>query len=126
LTHFLPSSLAQRYVSGVIQTFLQLTVTVIYDPELDFLKQNWVMSPEWSTRDSIPHSSLAQRYVSVVIKPSLELIFTFTCDMELDFFKQNWVISAEWITRDSLPPFFSCTEICVRDNTNICGIICYG
>jgi hypothetical protein len=53
MTHFLPSSLAQGYVSGVIQISLQLTVTVIYDPELDFLKQNWVMTAEWSTLDSL-------------------------------------------------------------------------
>jgi hypothetical protein len=39
LPHFLPSSLAQRYVSGVIQTSLELTVTVTCDPELDFLKK---------------------------------------------------------------------------------------
>jgi hypothetical protein len=44
LTHLVPSSLAQRYLSGIIQTSLQLTVTDKYDPELDFLKQNWVMS----------------------------------------------------------------------------------
>jgi hypothetical protein len=41
VTHFLPSSLAQRYVSGVIQTSLELTFTVIYDAELDIPKQNW-------------------------------------------------------------------------------------
>jgi hypothetical protein len=64
LTHFFPSSLAQTYVSGVIQTFLQLTITVTCVKDLDFLKQNWVMSAEWSTFDSIPQlflSSLAQR-----------------------------------------------------------------
>jgi hypothetical protein len=53
MTNFLPSSLAQRYVSGLIQTYLELTVTVIYDPELEFLKENWVMSAGWSTLDSI-------------------------------------------------------------------------
>jgi hypothetical protein len=63
VTHFLHSSLAQRYVSRVIQTTLQLTFRVTYDPELDFLKQNWVMSAEWSKFDSLPQSSLAQRYV---------------------------------------------------------------
>jgi hypothetical protein len=54
VTHFLPSSLAQRYVSWVIHSSVELTVTVIYDPELDFVKQNWVMSVEWSTRGSLP------------------------------------------------------------------------
>jgi hypothetical protein len=68
VTHFLPSSLAQRYVSGLIQTFRKLTFTVTCDPELDFLKQNWVMSADWSTRVSIPHSSLAQRYFSGIIQ----------------------------------------------------------
>jgi hypothetical protein len=53
LTHFLPSSLAQRYVSEVIQISLKLTVTFIYDPELDFLKKNWVMCAEWNTLDSL-------------------------------------------------------------------------
>jgi hypothetical protein len=53
VTHILPSSLAQSYVSGVIQTSLELTVTVIFDPELDFLKLNWVMSAEWNTLDSL-------------------------------------------------------------------------
>jgi hypothetical protein len=51
VTHFDPSSLAQRYVSGVIQTFLQLRVMVICDPELQLLKQIWVMSAECSTLD---------------------------------------------------------------------------
>jgi hypothetical protein len=100
LTHFVPSYLAQRYVSGIIQTSLQLTVTVIYYPKLEFLKQNWVMSPEWSTLDSRPHSSLRQRYVSVVIHTYMELIFAVICDPELDFLKENWVISAEWSTLD--------------------------
>jgi hypothetical protein len=77
MTHFFPSFLAQRYVSGVIQTYTELTVTVICDPELDFLKENWVMSAEWSTLDS-------------------------------------------------LRPFLSCTEICVRGNTDISGINSYG
>jgi hypothetical protein len=54
LTHFLPSSLAESYVSRVIETSLQLTVTVILYPELDILKQNLIMSAEWSTRDSLP------------------------------------------------------------------------
>jgi hypothetical protein len=53
VTHFLPSFLAQRYVSGVIQKFLELTITIKYDPELDFLKQNWVMSAERDTFDSL-------------------------------------------------------------------------
>jgi hypothetical protein len=54
LTNFVPSSLAQRYVSGLIQSSLHITVTVIYDPELDFLKQNWGMSSKWSKFDSLP------------------------------------------------------------------------
>jgi hypothetical protein len=49
-----------------------------------FLKQNWVMSAEWSTLDSLPHSFLAQRYVSEVIQTSLELPVTVSCDPELD------------------------------------------
>jgi hypothetical protein len=126
LTHFVPSSLAQRYVSGVIQTSLELTVSVTFDPELDFLKQNWVMSTEWSTLDSPPHSSLAQRYVSAVIQTSLQLTLTVTCDSELDFLKQNWVMSTEWSTLDSLPPFLSCAEICVLGNTDFSGINSYG
>jgi hypothetical protein len=73
LTHFLPSTLAQRYVSGLIQISLQLTVTVTSDQELDILQQNRFMS-------------------------------------------------AEWRTLDSLPPFLSCTEICVRGNTDISAI----
>jgi hypothetical protein len=77
VTHFFPSSPAQRYVSGVIQTYMELTVTVIYDPELDFLKENWDMSAERSTHDS-------------------------------------------------LRPFLSCTEICVRGNTDISEINSYG
>jgi hypothetical protein len=52
-THFVPSSLAQRYVSGIIQTSLELTVTVTSYPELDFRKQNCVMSAECSTLDSL-------------------------------------------------------------------------
>jgi hypothetical protein len=85
LTQFVPSPLAQRYVSGIIQTSLQLTVTVTCDPELYLLKQNWVIPAEWSKRDSLPHSSLAQRYVSGVIQKSLELSVTVTCDTELAF-----------------------------------------
>jgi hypothetical protein len=95
VTHFLPSSLAQRYVSGLIQTFRKLTLTVTCDPELDFLKQNWVMTAEWSTPDSIPYSSLARRFFSGIIHTFLELTVTITCDLELDFLKQNWDISAE-------------------------------
>jgi hypothetical protein len=84
LTHFVPSSLAQRYVSGVIQTALQLTVTVRYDPDVvTFLKQNWFMSAEWCTLDSLTHSSLAQKYVSGDIQTSLEITVTVTCDLEL-------------------------------------------
>jgi hypothetical protein len=89
LTHFAPSSLALSDVSGVIQTSLELTVTVTCDPELNFLKQNGVMSAEWSTLDSLPNSSLAQRYVSGVIQSSLQLTFTFIYDPELDFLKQK-------------------------------------
>jgi hypothetical protein len=32
---------------------LELIVTVTCDPDIDFLKQNWVMSAEWSTFDSL-------------------------------------------------------------------------
>jgi hypothetical protein len=47
-------------ISGIVR--LELTLTVTCDPELDFkkdeiivtfLKQNWVMSAEWSTLDSL-------------------------------------------------------------------------
>jgi hypothetical protein len=121
------SSLAQKYVSDVIQKSLELPVTVICDPELDlymlyvilkqnwlmsselstllaFLKQTWFISAEWITLDSLPHSSLAQRYVSGVIQTSLELTDTVKCDPELDLYmlyvilKQNWLMSAEWTT----------------------------
>jgi hypothetical protein len=35
-------------------------------------------------------------------------------------------MSAERSTRDSIPPFLSCTEICVRGNTDIFAINSYG
>jgi hypothetical protein len=117
------SFLSQRYVSGVIQTSLQLTFRVTSDPELEFLTQNCVISAEWSTLESLPHSSLAQRYVSGVIQTSLQLTVTVTCDPELDYLKQNWFRSAEWGTLDSFRPILSCTEICVRVNTDISGIV---
>jgi hypothetical protein len=107
LNHFLPSALSQRYLSGVIQTSLQLTVTDICDPELDFIKQNWVMSAEWKHLTHFLPSSLAQRYVSGVITTSLQLTVTDIFDPEHEFIKQNCVISAEWSTLDSLPPFLS-------------------
>jgi hypothetical protein len=110
VTHFLPSSLAQRYVFVLIQKTLEFTFTVKYDPELYFLKQNWVTSAECSTRDSLPTSSLAQRYVSGVIHTTLQLTFRVTYDPKLDFLKQNCVMSAGWSTLDSLRPFLSCTE----------------
>jgi hypothetical protein len=113
-------------VTGVILASLELTFTVTCDPELDFLKQNWVMSAECSKLDSLPHSSLAQRCVSVVIETSLQLTVTVTYDPELDFRKQNWFMSAERSTLDSLPPFLSCTEICFRGNTDIPAINIYG
>jgi hypothetical protein len=68
VSQFLPSFLAQRYVSRVIQTSLQITVTVKFDPELDFPKQKWVMSEEWSTLDSLRPFLSCQRYLSGVIK----------------------------------------------------------
>jgi hypothetical protein len=126
---FLPSSLAHRNVSCVIETSLQLTVAFLCDPELDFLKQNWVMFAELSTLDSLPPflpSSLTQRYVSGVIETSLQLTVRITCDPEHDFLKQNWAMSAEWCTRDTLPPFLSYTGICVLLNTDISVIKNYG
>jgi hypothetical protein len=54
LTHILPSFLAQRYGSGAIQKSMELTVRVAGDPELDFHKENGVMSAERSTLDSLP------------------------------------------------------------------------
>jgi hypothetical protein len=71
-------------------------------------------------------STLAQRYVSGVIQTSLEFTITVTCDPELDFSKQKCLMTAEWSTLDSLRPFLSCTEICVRGNTDISGINIYG
>jgi hypothetical protein len=50
---------------------------------VNFLKQNLVMSAEWSTHDSLDHSPLAQRYVSGVIQAFLEIAVTVTCDLEL-------------------------------------------
>jgi hypothetical protein len=126
MTQFFPSSLAQRYVSGLIQTFLELTVTVIYDPELDFLKKKWIMSAELSTRDIIPAFLSCIEICVGEIQTYLQLIFTVTSDQKLDFLKQNWVMSAEWGTCDSLPPFLSCTEICVRVYTDISKIKIYG
>jgi hypothetical protein len=145
IPHF---NLAQRYVSGDIQTSLEITVTVTFDMELpvtvicdrelylyllyEILKEYWVISADWSTLDSHPHSSLAQSYVSEGIQTSLELQVTFTCDAELELYvlylilKQNWVMSARWSTLDSLPPFLSCTEICVLVNTDIYAINSYG
>jgi hypothetical protein len=98
---------------------------VTCDPELYFLKQNWLMSAEWSTLDSLLRfhlSSLAQSYVSGVRETSLQLTIRVTCDPELDFIKQNWVMSAEWSTLDSLPPFLSCTEKKSRVYTDISAI----
>jgi hypothetical protein len=48
------SSLAQRYVSEVIETSLELPVTFTSYMELDFLKQNLFMSAEWGKPDSLP------------------------------------------------------------------------
>jgi hypothetical protein len=90
-------------VSGILQTSLELTVTVTYDPELDFLKENWVMSADWSTRDSLPPFLSCTEICVRNIHTSMQLTVTFTCDPELDFLKQNWVISAEWGKLDSLP-----------------------
>jgi hypothetical protein len=105
---------------------LQLTVTVTCDPELDFLKENWIMSAEWSTLDSLPHFPSCTVNVSVVIQTSLELTVKIKYDPELDFLKENLVMSAEWSTLDSLRSFLSCTELCVRGNTDISAINSYG
>jgi hypothetical protein len=53
----------------------------------------------------------------------LNLNFMLTCEPELDFLKQNWDMSAEWNTLHSLRPSLSCTEICVKSNTDIYGIV---
>jgi hypothetical protein len=127
LAHFFHSSLAERYISGVIQTTMQLTFTVTFDPELDFLKVNRIICLQCGVH--LPHfltSSLAQRYVSGLLQTYLQLTVTVTYDAELDSLKQNWVMSAEWITLDSFRPFLSCTGICVRGNTDISGINSYG
>jgi hypothetical protein len=113
-------------VSDVIQICLQLTITVIYDPELDFLKQNWVMSAEWGTSDSFPPFLSCTEICVGEIETSLELTFTVTCDPELDFLKQNMFMIAEWSNLDSLLPFLSCTEILVQGNTDISAYNCYG
>jgi hypothetical protein len=108
-------------VSDVIYISLELTITVIYDPELDFLKQNWFMSVEWGTRNSLPPFLPCTEICVVVIETSLELTISVTCDPELEFLKENWVISAEWSTLDSLRALLPCTEISVRGNTDITG-----
>jgi hypothetical protein len=54
VTYYLPSSVAQRYVSSVIQTSLQLRATDICDQELYFIKQNWLMAAGWNSLDSLP------------------------------------------------------------------------
>jgi hypothetical protein len=131
VTHYLPSSLSQKYVSGVIQKFLELKYTVTCDPELDFLKQNCVMSAEQNTHDSLsPFLSCTEICVrgntdiSGIVR--LQLRVTVTFEPELDFLKQNWFMSAEWSTLDSLRRFLSCSEICVRGNTDISTINSYG
>jgi hypothetical protein len=126
LTHFLPYVVAQIYVSGVIQTSLELTFTVTYDPELDFLKENCVMSADWRTRDSLPPFLSCTEICVHVIKTSLQLTVTLICDPELDFLKQKWVMSSERSTLDSLRPFLPWTKICVRGITDISGINSYG
>jgi hypothetical protein len=105
VTHFLPSSVAQRYVSRVIQTSLELTVTVKFDPELDFLKQNLVMSAEWVTRDSLPHFLSCTEIFVRGCRDVAGIRVTVTCNPELEFLNQNWVISAELSRPYSLPPF---------------------
>jgi hypothetical protein len=73
-------------VSGVINASLEITVTLKFDPEHEFFKQNSVMSAEGSTRDSLPNSSLGQRYVSGVIQTSLQLTVTLRYDPEVVIF----------------------------------------
>jgi hypothetical protein len=88
----------------------QLTVKVTCEQELDILKQNWVMSAEWSTLDSLPPFHSCTKICVRVNTDISALTFRVTYDPELEFLKQNWVISAEWCTLDSLRPFLSCTE----------------
>jgi hypothetical protein len=126
LTHFLPSPLAQRYVSGVIETSLQLIITVTVIRNLTFSNRTGLCLQSGVHVTHFLPSSLAQRYVSVVIQTSLQLTITVTCDPELDFVKQNSFMSAEWSTLASLRPFLSCTEICFRVNTDISAINSYG
>jgi hypothetical protein len=91
---------------------LQLTVTVTFDPELDYFKQNWFMTAEWSTRDSlIPFLSCTEICVHV-IQTSLQLTVTLICNPELDFLKQNWVMSAEWSKLAHLPIPFLHRDMC--------------
>jgi hypothetical protein len=114
-------------VSAVIQKSLELTVTVTCYTELDFLKQNWVMSEEWSTRDSLrPIVSCTEIFVWSNTDISA-ITFTVRCDPEVvTFLKGNWFMSAERDTLDSFRRFLSCTEICVRGITDISGINRYG
>jgi hypothetical protein len=98
------SSLKQRYVSGVIQKSLELTVTFSYELKLTFSNRTVLcLQSGVHLTHSVP-SSLAQRYVSVVKQISLQLRVTDRCGPEvMTFLKQNWVKSAEWSKIDSLP-----------------------
>jgi hypothetical protein len=73
LPPFPPSSLAQSYVSVIIEKSMQLTVTITCDPELDFLKQNRVMYAEWSILDSIP-PFLSCREICVQVNTNISAI----------------------------------------------------
>jgi hypothetical protein len=72
-------------VFGVILKYLQLTFTVNSDPELDFLKQTWVISAECSTLDSLPPVLSCTRYVSGLIQTSLQLTVTVNLTRNLNF-----------------------------------------
>jgi hypothetical protein len=125
LTDIPPSYLAQRYLFGVIQTSLQLTFTVSSDPDRDFSNRTGIFLQSVVHLTDFFPSSLALRYGSRLIQTSLQLTVTVKFDPGLEFLKQNWIMSAEWSTFDSLHPFLSCTEICVRGNTDISAINSY-
>jgi hypothetical protein len=83
------SSLAETYVFGVIQTSLEITLTVTFDPELDFLKQNCVMYAEWSTLDSHAPFLFCTEICVGLIQTTLQLTVTVTFIQELEFLNRT-------------------------------------
>jgi hypothetical protein len=85
----LQSSLAQRYVSEIIQKPLELTVTVTCDTALDFLKQNFVMSAECSRLDSLRPFIFCTEICGRGNTDISAINSYVKYDPELDFLKQN-------------------------------------